>query len=103
MVVYDSADKYVDSCTTLKAKIAAIEAIQSALLTSALKAASKAAISQYSLNDGQVIINATYRNASEVMKSYQDFETIKQTFINSLNGRVRRLVDSKNFTGNGRF
>lgn len=101
MVVYSSADIYIESCTTLKAKIAAISAIQDALLTSALKAASKGSIAQYSLNDGQTIISATYRNAKEVQDAYMAFETVKQLYVNRLNGRSIRLVDSKNFTGNG--
>lgn len=101
MVIYSSADLYIESCTTLRAKIAAIDTIQTALLTTALKAASKGAISQYSLNDGQTIISATYRNAKEVTASYEAFEAIKQMFINRLNGRSIRLVDGKNFTGNG--
>jgi hypothetical protein len=101
MATWLSADLYIESCTSLKAKIAAIELIQEALLTSALKAASKGAVSQYSLNDGQTTISATYRNAKEITESYNSFEAIKQMFLNRLRGRVVRLIDSKNFTGNG--
>lgn len=101
MVIYSSADIYIESCTTLRAKIAAISAIQDALLTSALKAAAKGSISQYSLNDGQTIISATYRNAKEINDAYTSFETVKQIYINRLNGRSVRLLDSKNFNGNG--
>lgn len=101
MATYSSANIYIETCTTLRAKIAAIDAIQTALLTTALKAASKGAISEYSLNDGQTIISATYRNASEIQKSWQAFETIKQIYINQLTGRGIKLMDSKNFTGNG--
>lgn len=97
MVIYSSADKYIESCTTVRAKIAAIEAIQAALLSSALKAAAKGSVSQYSLNDGQTIISATYRNASEIHKSWRAFESIKQIYVNQLNGRGVRLVDGKNF------
>lgn len=101
MVIYDSAAIFVESCKTLADKIAAIEAIQDALLSQALKAASKGPISQYSLNDGQTIINATYRNAKEINDSYMAFETLKQMLINRLNGRSFRLVDKQNFIGNG--
>ncbi len=97
MAIYTSADVYVDSKTSLRAKIAAIEEIQAALLTSALKAAAKGAISQYSLNDGQTIIQTTYRNSKEIEASYNAFERIRQMYLNRLNGRRIRLVDSKNF------
>lgn len=104
MVYFDSADKYVESCATLKEKIKAINDIQTALLDSALKAAAKGDISQYSLNDGQVIISTTYRNATEITNAYDAFERIKQRYIIQLNGgRMVRLVDSKNFRRNGRF
>ena len=97
MAIYTSADLYIESKTSLRAKIAAIEAVQTALMTSALKAVAKASISQYSLNDGQTIIQTTYRNSNEITQSYEGFERIKQMFINQLNGRRVRLVDSKNF------
>ena len=100
MVYFDSAQIYVESCTTIQGKITAINAIQDALLTSALAAASQGAISHYTLNDGQTIISTTYRSASAVKEAYNDFEAIKQMYINRLNGRVVRLVDSKNFTNN---
>lgn len=105
MVRYTSAGEYVESCSGLKAKIAAIDAIIQALLVQALKAAEKGAVSQYSLNDGQVIISSTYRSAEEVSNSINAFRRLKNEFIFELyGGRVRRLVDSKNFTGpiNGR-
>lgn len=102
MAIYTSADVYVQCQQSLKAKIAAIDAIQEALLTTALKAVSKGSISQYSLNDGQTIIQTTYRNSTEITDAYDGFERIKQTYINRLNGRRVRLVDSKNFK-NGCF
>lgn len=96
-VVYDSADAYVESCTTLKAKIAAIDDIITALEVVALKAASTGNIAQYSLDDGQTKINTTYRNAAEVEASISAFEKIKQRYVNRLRGHRTRLVDSKNF------
>ena len=102
MVTFSSADIYVESCTSLKSQIQAIDAIITALLSQALKAAAKGPVSQYSLNDGQTIINCSYRSASDVAKSIKEFETIKQMYLNRVNGRGIRLVDSKNFT-DGRY
>ncbi len=102
MVQFSSADTYVESCQSLKSKIQAIEQIISALLSQALKAAAKGPVSQYTLNDGQTIINCSYRSAGDVAKSIKEFETIKNMYINYMNGNMMRLVDSKNFT-NGNF
>lgn len=97
------ASSYVDSCTSLKAKIAAITAIQDALLTSAMKAVENGHITQYSLNDGQTIIQETYRNATEITNAYNGFETIKQMYVNRLNGRMTRLMHKDNFSCGTRF
>jgi hypothetical protein len=104
MVVYERADIYIQSCTTLKDKITAIDNIIDALFATALKAAAGDNISQYMLNDGQTIINATYKGVHQIQASIAVFERLRQMYINRLNGRVIRLVDSKNFTGgfNGR-
>lgn len=102
MVQFSSADIYVESCKSLNSKIQAIDAIITALLSQALKAASKGPVSQYTLNDGQTIINCSYRSAGDVAKSIKEFQTIKQMFINQRDGNMMRLVDSKNFT-NGNF
>lgn len=101
MVVYDSAANYVNSCTTLEARIAAIDNIISSLLTTALTAVGKGDIAEYSLDDGQTKIKTMYRSADEITKSIEGFEKIKQAYINQLDvarhGRRTRLVDSKNF------
>lgn len=97
MVEYDSADIYIDSRTTINAKIAAIDEIISALETTAAKAASNDNIEEYNLDDGQVKIKTIYRGASSVFKAINDFIRLREYYINKRNGRVFRLVDSKNF------
>lgn len=101
MVAYDSATSYVESCTTLQARIAAIDAIIDGLFTSALKAAEKGDVKEYWLNDGQVLIKTTYRNAEEVSKSILHFQKIRVMYENRLTGRAFRLVDGKNMIGCG--
>lgn len=102
MVYYDSCGVYVQSQTTLAAKIAAIDAIIAALENSALLAAGSEGVSEYQLNDGQTIIKQVYRGTAGISRAITDFETIKQRYINQLQGRMVRLVDSKNFGNNGR-
>lgn len=97
MVYYDSAEIYVQSATTLKAKIARIDAIITALETTALKAAANENISEYMLNDGQTVIKTVYNGSDAVAKSIEAFERIRIRYVNRLNGHSFRLVDSKNF------
>ncbi|NCX55590.1 MAG: hypothetical protein EBW87_00105 [Burkholderiaceae bacterium] len=101
MNIYKSEQLYIESRTSVRAKIQAISEIQDALLTTALRAVGKGEISQYTLNSGQTIITTTYRNPDQIQQAYEGFERIKQMLIQKLNGRVFRLVDGKNFTGNG--
>jgi hypothetical protein len=97
MVVFDSAALYIESQTGIKAKIVAIDAIIDALLVTAAKAATNDHLTEYSLNDGQVQIKSAYRGASAIFNSIKEFEKLKQIYMSRINGRVVRLVDSKNF------
>lgn len=101
MVIYDSADIYINGATCLRDKIARIDAIIVALEDAALKGAAQGNISDYSLNDGQTQIRTAYRSITDISASINAFEQIRQRYINQLNGRVVRLVDSKNFRRNG--
>lgn len=108
MIIYKCAKDYIGSCTTIDAQIAAIEQIQMALLTQALAGIESAvsngeSISQYSLNDGQTIISASYRSASEIKKDYENYGYILNMLRNNKHGRVVRLVDHKSFYHNGGF
>jgi peptidyl-tRNA hydrolase len=97
MTVYDSASIYLDSRTSVKAKITAIDAIIAALLTTAVKAAAGENITEYWLDDGQTKIKTVRRTSKEIEASIAAFERLKQYYVNQLNGRVFRMIDSKNF------
>jgi hypothetical protein len=101
MVTYDSAQIYIQCGSTLRDKIARMDAIIAALEDTALKAATTDDILEYQLNDGQTIIKTVYKGADAVLRSIQAFEKIRTMYVNRLNGHVFRLVDSKNFTGRG--
>lgn len=92
-----TADVYIESAKDVKDKIRRIDAIINGLTSAALKAAATGNISEYMLDDGQTKISSTYRNPLEVQRSIMAFETIKQQYINQLNGYTIRLVDSSNF------
>ncbi len=98
-MIYESEALYVEDACDLAAKIVRIDAILLALDAAALRAAAGEDISEYQLDDGQTKIRATRRGLAGIQASYMAFERIRQMYINRLNGRVFRLMDSKNFTG----
>lgn len=100
-VYFDSEGLYIESYATNLEKITAINAIQDALLSTAMRAASTGNMTEYMLNDGQTIIKTVYRSAAAVMEAWKSWESIKQVYVNRINGRMVRLVDSKNFILNG--
>lgn len=100
MAIFLSSAIYVQSRTTMEAKITAIDAIIDALMLSAATAATKDGIEEYWLNDGQTQIKESYRSTEAILKSIEAFERLRQMYINRLNGRMVRLMDSKNFIRN---
>lgn len=101
MQYYSDPFTYIESCKTLKARIAACDAIIDALIIAAGKAAAGENITQYTLNDGQTIISTTKRSSSDISASIIGIERIRNLYVNKSTGRVFRLVDGKNLTGNG--
>lgn len=97
MVIYDSAYIYVDSCTSIKEKIVRLDAIITALEDTALKSAANDDVTEVSLDDGQTKIKTAYKGTDSVLKSIKGFIKLKNYYVNKLNGRVIRLVDSKSF------
>jgi hypothetical protein len=101
VLIFKAASLYIGTCQSINDKITAIDAIQAALLITAMKAAEGGDISQYSLNDGKTIIQTSYRTAKDIMESYESWEVIKNKLINRKQGRVQRLVDKGTFDGSG--
>lgn len=93
---YTRAGLYIESKTTMRAKIKAIDAIINKLEEVALVAAESGYIEDYSLDDGQTKIKAVYRTAEQVEASIQAFERRKQRLINKVNGRTSRGVPEQN-------
>lgn len=103
-VVYDSANIFLETRTTVLAKITSLDAIIDALLAAALAGASTGNFEEYQLDDGQVRIRTTYRNVTDVTEAITGFERVRQHYINCVNGRRMWLVDGSNMRGpsNGR-
>lgn len=100
-MLFTSEREYIDSCSSVRAKITAIDAIIDALLSAAATSATTDNINEYWLNDGQTQIKTIYKGTHHVYTSIQNFRRLRQEYINQLTGRVHILVDSKNFNGNG--
>jgi hypothetical protein len=97
MATFDSEAKYLQSQTSLAARITAIDAIIDALMLVAAEAAEDDNINEYWLNDGQTQIKTIYKGAHNVERSIQKFERLRNMYLGRLRGRMTRLVDSKNF------
>jgi len=95
MVIYDSADIFVDEATDLRGRIDRLRLVIDALESSALKAASGGDITEYQLDDGQSKIKTTKGDSASIARSILAFEKILQMNVNKLNGRAIRLVDSR--------
>jgi|SRR6478609_4998605 len=104
MIIYDSANIYIDAQPDLLSKINALNAVIDALEATALKAAGNGDVDEYELDNGQTKIRTRYRNPSEVARSITAFEIIRQRYINRYNktGMVR-LSDQNNFRRNYGF
>lgn len=98
-MIFDTAGLYLETVSGNEAKIAAIDNIIATLLTTAATAAGSDNISEYSLNDGQVIIKTLYRGSDSIYEAIKNFEKLRQFYISRINGRVIRLVHEKNFIG----
>jgi peptidyl-tRNA hydrolase len=99
-VYFDSAYIYITSVTDLTARLSKIRQVINALLDLQISAALNENIAEYWLDDGQTKIKMNYRSSEDIAKAITDLQRIEQTYLNQLNGRVSRLVDGKNFTGN---
>lgn len=102
-VYFDTTGRYIESCTTLQQKITAIDNIILILIGQLSTPASSGSdnISEYQLNDGQTIIREVYRGTKGITDALNALEIQKQMYVNRLNGRVHRAVDTKNFRRHG--
>lgn len=95
MSTFQSETLYLDSVTDMLAKVKAIDAIIAALLVLAAGAVGKEDVKEYMLDDGQTKIRTEFRGMSAILKATTDYERLRQQYMNRLNGRTVRLVDSQ--------
>ncbi len=88
---YCTITQYIESKSSLADKIAAYDAIISSMESAILEATVSGHLSQYEMNDGQMVVRAQYRNINEMSKALVGLEGIRQRYINRYNGRVTVL------------
>ena len=93
MAIFESASIYIQSASSLQDKIVCLDNIIAALELEALDAAGNMGITEYQLDDGQTKIRTNYRSTTQIAAAIDDFERIKQRYVNRLNGHSFRLVD----------
>ena len=100
-VVYYNIPAYLESCTTLKARIAAIDAILNGMEIAILKATTTGQFEEYKIDTGQTKNEVRYRSLNELNLAYSKLLETQQMLYARYNanrqGRVLRLVDGKNF------
>jgi len=92
------------SDASLRAKIVEIDALIDELVNVAMKSVQKGNFQEYELDTGQTRTRIKYTSVSSVAQSIQDYEHIRQMYVNKLNrttGAVR-LMGENNFKRRGR-
>lgn len=87
------------SNASLEAKIAEIDILIDTLFESALKSVQNGNIAEYELDTGQTRTRLKYTSVSSVTKAIEDYENLRQMYVNKLNRStgVVRLMDERNF------
>lgn len=97
---YSNEIEYLETCTSLVAKLTATEAIMSALMTQMLVIATGQPVKEYSLSDQHTTIRRSYRTSQEIMTMYNALELQANELRRQLRkDGVRRMVDGKNLIG----
>jgi hypothetical protein len=99
-VIFEKASDYIQSCSTITAKIAAIDAVIDKLMIAAVKAADGANVEEYWFDDGHVKIRNKYRTVASITESIKQFEQLRTMYAQRKTGGVFRLIDQSNFHGN---
>ena len=90
MEIY-SVSEYIQSCSTLKSKIAAIDNLIDAMIINAAEAIDNSGTASYSMDDGQMKVTTNYRSVEEISLGIKHLEKIKQLYVNRLNGSITVL------------
>ena len=96
-VIFEKASEYIQSCSTIDAKITAIDAVIDALMAAALRSAETGQFDEYWYDDGHIKIRNKYRTVANIQQSIRDFEQLRNMYAQRRTGRITRLKDGSNF------
>lgn len=104
-VIYFSVRQYIESCSSLQAKIDALENIIFSMLGALATAATTGEFEEYRFDDGQTKIEVIYRSPESIQKAITGLQFLSDSLrarqFNNSNGRITRLVPGENFYGHG--
>lgn len=106
MIIFDTVGQYINSATELQDRINNIKQVMAQLRAHRLEMATNpntVMFQSYETDTGQTKIKTTYRDINSINNALQVLEKELQMCYNQANGRVVRLMDVKNFNGNGRW
>lgn len=91
--------EYIESKTTLRERIKAIDALIDAMILRMTDVVNgmNVSVEEYQMDDGQMKIRTRYRNVKDVEVGVASLEKMKQMFMNRLNGRVMNVRDLRSF------
>jgi hypothetical protein len=96
-LIFESAGLYIESKSSIRDKITALDQVISSLYTAQINAVETSIYDEYLLNDGQVQVKSIYRSPDSIAKAIESYERIRERMISKYNGRSFRLMDWKNF------
>ncbi len=96
-VIYIKIDCRLDSVSSVKAKIAKLDAILESLFTTALVSVEAGNIAEYEFDSGQTRNQVTYSKVTDVTSAIEKYEKLRTFYWNKLMPKSVRLVDSSNF------
>jgi hypothetical protein len=102
-IVYYSVRQYLESCTSLQAKINGLETVLANMIVSYASAAAGDSFQPYRFDDGQTKIELLYQSPEAMSKAIKDLQNLVTSLraqqFNNANGRVMRMVPGENFIG----
>jgi hypothetical protein len=88
---YMTISQYIESKTTLQAKIIAYDNLIEKMELTILEGIGSGHLVQYEVDDSMMKVRAQYRSVADMTKALAGLETMRQRYINRLNGRCTVL------------
>jgi len=88
---YYSITQYVDAKSKLIGKVATYDLLIESMEKAILLGTESGHINQYEMDDGQMKVRANYRSISEMVRAVKGLETLRQMYINRINGSITVL------------